>query len=92
MVRLAKQVEIAASHEAEACSHQADRAVADVVRLPGWARRNVRAAKQYARDVSIRFAGDASIKRSQNEPEPSTLVLRKAIGCTATRSASSKPP
>ena len=67
-VRLAKQVEIAASHEVKACSHQADRAVAEVVRLPGWARRNVRAAKQHARDVSIRFAGDASIKRSQSEP------------------------
>lgn len=92
-VRLAKQVEIAASHEVEACSHQANRAVAEVVRLPGWARRNVRAAKQHARDVSIRFAGVASIKRSQSEPEPSTLVLRKAIGCTATtRSARSKPP
>lgn len=91
-MRVAEQIEITASHKMETRSHQADRAVADVVRLPGWARRNVRAAKQHARDVSIRFAGDASIKRSQSEPEPSTLVLRKAIGSTATRSASSKPP
>jgi hypothetical protein len=91
-VRLAKQVEIAASHEVEACSHQANRAVAEVVRLPGWARRNVRAAKQHARDVSIRFAGEVAIERPQRKREPSTLVLCKMIGCTATRSARSKPP
>jgi hypothetical protein len=87
-----KQIEIAALHEIEARSHQADRAVAEVVRLPGPAGWNARYAEQDARDLPVRLAGEMSIERPQATHESSALMLRKMIGRTPTWPAHGKPP
>jgi hypothetical protein len=89
---LSQQIEIAAPHEAKACSRQADRAVTEVIRLPGWAGWNAGGTEQHARDLSIRFAGDVSIERAQSKHEPSTLVQGNTIGWPARRSPRSNPP
>jgi hypothetical protein len=79
-------------HEIKARSHQADRAVAEVVRLPGRTGWNARYAEQDARDLPVRLAGEMPIERSQAKHESSTLMLRKMIGRTSTWPAHGKPP
>jgi hypothetical protein len=57
-VRMPEQVEIAALHEIKARSHQADRTVAEVVRLPGRAGWDARYTEQDAPDLPVRLAGE----------------------------------
>jgi hypothetical protein len=89
---VAQQIEVTAAHEIEARTHQADRAVSEVVRLPSWARGHARRAEQHARDVAIRFAGEAPVERPQGQDKPSTLVLRKTTRRMSPRAADRKAP
>ena len=82
VLRMAKQIEIAAAHEAKTRSHQPDRAVTDVVRLPGRAGRNACCAEQSPCDVSISFATLVGVERAQDERK--TLAPLRADGIRRT--------
>ena len=68
-VGMEQQPEVAAFHQAEAVSHQADRAIAGIVGLPGAAREAAKGEENF-RDLAIACLVETTIERTQGEKEP----------------------
>ena len=86
-LRMAQQIKIAAAHEAKTRSHQADRAVTDVVCLPGRTGWNASRAEQGPCDVSVGFATLMGVERTQDEGKTLTPLQADGVRRAAGRSA-----
>jgi hypothetical protein len=88
----AQQLQISALHQIETHSHEADRAISQIMGFPGWAGWDVRCAKQCLGNLSICRTGKVPIERPQRERKSSTLGLREMIGRTAPWPTACKSP
>lgn len=77
-VGMEQQPEVAAFHQVEAISDQADRAIAEIVGLPGAAREAAEGEEDF-RDLAIACLIETTIERPQGEEEP--LPPRPGQGC-----------
>ena len=68
-VRMEQQPEIAAFHQAEAISDQADRAIAEIMGLPGAAREAAKGEEDF-RDLAIACLIETTVERTQGKKEP----------------------
>jgi hypothetical protein len=76
---LGEKFEVATPHKVEPGTEQPDGPVAEVVCLPGRARRHTAFPKQPLRNRAIGFAGEACIKRAENEHQSLAPRRREAI-------------
>jgi hypothetical protein len=70
---VAQKVEIAAPHEFQSGAHQANRAIAQVMRLPGRSRWHAPFTEQDLRDGAIALASEAAIQGAQRKDESFAL-------------------
>jgi len=90
--RMAQKVEIAAVHQVQAGAHQSDRPVAQVVRLPSFARQRPDFAKQDLGDHPISLTGEMAVERAESKHQPSAPLRREAVRRTvATLSGDAAP-
>ena len=68
-VGMEQQPEIAAFHQAEAISDEADRAVAEIMGLPGAAREAANGEEDF-RDLAVACLVETAVERTQGEKEP----------------------
>lgn len=68
-VGMEQQPEVAAFHEAEAVSDQADRAIAEIMGLPGAAREAANGEEGF-RDLAVACLIETTVERTQGEKEP----------------------
>jgi hypothetical protein len=63
----AEKLEVAAAHQIQPGTHQANCSVAEVMRLPRGARRHAAFAEYRLRNRAIGFAGKVCIERAEGE-------------------------
>ena len=68
-VGMEQQPEVAAFHQAEAVSNQADRAIAEIMGLPGAAREAANGEEDF-RDLAVACLVETAVERTQGEKEP----------------------
>lgn len=77
-VGMEQQPEIAAFHQAEAVSNQADRAIAEIMGLPGAAREAANGEEDF-RDLAVACLIETTVERTKSEEKPVPPRPRK--GC-----------
>ncbi len=78
-VGMEQQPEIAAFHQAEAVSNQADRAIAEIMGLPGAARQAAHGEEDF-RDLAVACLIETTVERTQSEEEPVRLARDSVAG------------
>jgi hypothetical protein len=89
---MARQVELAASHQSDTCARQHDGAVAQVMRLPRASGRDAGRAEKPLRDSAIPLAGQPAIEGAERQNQPPTSLYRQVRRGSLLRLAPRKPP
>jgi hypothetical protein len=71
--RVAQEIEIAAPHELQSGAHQANRAIAQIMCLPGRSRWHSPRTEQSLGDGAIALAGEAAVQGAQRKYESLAL-------------------
>jgi hypothetical protein len=89
--RLAQQLTIAAAHQGQSSFHQTDRAVAQVVGLPGTFGDPL-GAEQALSDRAIAVAFDAGVERAQDKRQSLAPLWGQLMECRTGRASVKDPP
>src|SRR5260370_35138173 len=89
---LAQQVEIAASHQLHTGAHQANGAVAQVMRLPAGTGWNARVAEQSRRNDAIGLASKAALERADRQTKRAPPLRRQPTRQAAPPAAGDQRP